>query len=166
VTLDFRQIEDNQWEVFKISPAADRPIGLIAAKAGEHSFFPYVWQQPLELDDITLHGIAQYCDYLKQTRPQDAPAETKPATAEADTKTKGDIAAGLDAVAERILSTFKNEEDSRTDADLLAASGLTREKYLDVRDFILIETEEISELADTIPTEYIRNWPRKVEAAA
>ena len=75
-------------------------------------------------------------------------------------------ATDLDSVAERILSTFKDEHDARTDADLLAASGLNREKYLDVRDFLLIETEELSETADTVPTEYIRNWPRKVQAAA
>jgi len=76
-------------------------------------------------------------------------------------------ATDLDSVAERILGAFKSEDDTRTDADLLAASGLKRDEYLDVRDLLLIETEEISETAeDTAPTEYVRNWPRKVEAAA
>ena len=199
MTLDFRQIEDNQWEVFRTSPAVDKPIGLIRAKDGEYSFFPYVWQQPLELDYAALRGVTHYCDYLKQ---KTAPAETHTkepcprcgeqdyllnlcgkcvrelvrnadsikteATAEpTETKTKGDAAADLDTVAERILNVFTDESDTRTDADLLAASGLNREEYLDVRDFLLIETEEISETAeDTAPTEYIRNWPRKAEAAA
>ena len=92
---------------------------------------------------------------LAEARKQGALEGTKPATTD------------LDTVAERILAQFKNEDDTRTDADLLAASGLNREAYLDARDFLLIETEELSETAeDTAPTEYVRNFPRSVEAAA
>jgi hypothetical protein len=86
----------------------------------------------------------------------------KPATAE---KTKPQ-ATDLDSIAERILSTFKSEEETLTDATLLAVSGVGRDRYTDVRDYLLYETEEISETAESIPTEYIRNWPRKIEAAA
>ena len=88
-------------------------------------------------------------------------AETKSSAPETQAKPTD-----LDSVAERILGAFKSKDDTRTDVDLLAASGLDREAYLDTRDFLLLETEEISELADGVPTEYIRNWPRKAEAAA
>jgi len=73
------------------------------------------------------------------------------------------LATDLDSVAERILGAFKSEDDTRTDADLLVASGLKRDEYLDVRDLLLMDTEEISETAEGIPTEYVRNWPRKAE---
>ncbi len=83
-----------------------------------------------------------------------------------ETKTKGDAAADLDSVAERILNVFTDENDSRTDADLLAASGVGRDRYTDIRDFLLMDTSELCELEDTVPVEYVRTWPRKTQAAA
>src|SRR5260370_35728888 len=97
------------------------------------------------------HGFSRNADTLKN----EATAEnTKPQ------------ATDLDTLAERILAAFKSEDETLTDATLLAASGLGRDKYTDIRDYLLYETEELSETVDGIPTEYIRNWPRKVQAAA
>lgn len=143
VTLDFRQIEDNQWEVFKISPAADKPIGLIVAKAGEHSFFPYVWQQPLELDSITLRGVLHHCDYLKQPRPQEAAAETKPVRIVDKAEP---LATDLDSVKDRILKAFDEIETADgylSDSDLLRASGATRDVYLKARYELIAATNEL-----------------------
>ena len=80
---------------------------------------------------------------------------------DAETKTKGDIA------ADAIIAAFEGEE-YLADSDLLKASGLKRSEYIEVRDFLLNETCELVEMEaeeDGI-TVYSYAKPRKQNAAA
>ena len=181
MTVDFRQLNARIWEVVRVTTAGEQQLGCLecpyfGGDQGKLTVFKYLFQPATlqyalfehELQEIAAFGNererqarAAYLSELSEGAAQKPTVETKPVRIVDKAEP---LATDLDSVAERILAAFKSEDETLTDADLLAASGLDREAYLDIRDFLLIETEEISETAeDTAPTEYVRNWPRKAE---
>ena len=132
---------------------------------------------------------------VQELRLNPAPAETKPATAEApthygfsapeeptlrygfkvpvETKSGGaetaeptETKTAGDAAADKIIAAFEGEQ-YLADSDLLKASGLKRSEYIQVRDYLLYDTCELIEMEaeEDGVTVYAYAKPRKQAAA-
>jgi len=183
MTVDFRQLNARTWEVVRVTTAGEQQLGCLecpyfGGDQGKLTVFKYLFQSatlkyPLfehELRKITAFGNererqarAAYLSELSEGAAQKPTAETNPtvygfakAGAEpTDTKTKGD------AAADKIIAAFEGEE-CLTDGDLLKASGLSRNGYFEVRDYLLYGTCELNEMEeDDGSTVYEYAKPRK-----